>query len=160
MRVFNLCTFVRFETTISPSIRFDIILQGTAPEATCGGGLFLFRFSIAMQKKQLSVSANGLSFFFFSFPFFLFFFSKNAGFFFQGARGAIIGFTSPAYQTDATILLAIFSRVAQKYKRRRRYAQSQVPFAPFNPPPLPELLEARGLVVVDIFSQTAHFFLA
>ena len=27
MRVFSLCTFVRFETTISPSIRFDIILQ-------------------------------------------------------------------------------------------------------------------------------------
>ena len=27
MRVFSLCTFVRFETTISPSIRLDIILQ-------------------------------------------------------------------------------------------------------------------------------------
>ena len=27
MRVFSLCTFVRFETTIWPSIRFDIILQ-------------------------------------------------------------------------------------------------------------------------------------
>ena len=27
MRVFSLCMFVRFETTISPSIRFDIILQ-------------------------------------------------------------------------------------------------------------------------------------
>ena len=27
MREFSLCTFVRFETTISPSIRFDIILQ-------------------------------------------------------------------------------------------------------------------------------------
>ena len=27
MRIFSLCTFVRFETTISPSIRFDIILQ-------------------------------------------------------------------------------------------------------------------------------------
>ena len=27
MRVFSLCAFVRFETTISPSMRFDIILQ-------------------------------------------------------------------------------------------------------------------------------------
>ena len=27
MRVFSLCTFVRFETTISPGIRFDLMLQ-------------------------------------------------------------------------------------------------------------------------------------
>ena len=46
--------------------------------------------------------------FFFSFPFFLFFFSKNAGFFFQVARGAIIGFSARVFQADATIRPAIF----------------------------------------------------
>ena len=39
---------------------------------------------------------------------FFFFFLKNRGVFFQGARGAIIGFNARAFQTDATIWLAIF----------------------------------------------------
>ena len=76
--------------------------------------LFLFRFSIAMQKKiAFSQCERPFLLFFFSFPFFPFFFSKNAGFF-QGARGAIIGFTA----------------------------------------------HLRGSVVLDIFYQTALFFVA
>ena len=45
--------------------------------------------------------------FFFLISFFPFFSSKNAVFFFEGARGAIIGFIARAFQTDATIRLAL-----------------------------------------------------
>ena len=95
--------------------------------ATCVR-LFLFRFSIAMQKKSLSVSANGRPFLlFFSFPFF--FFSKNAVFF-QGARGANIGFTAREFQTDAAIGLAIFFKellknISEIYLQGRLTAKAQ-----------------------------------
>ena len=45
--------------------------------------------------------------FFFLISFFPFFFLKKRGVFFQGARGAIIGFIARAFQTDATIWLAL-----------------------------------------------------
>ena len=81
---------------------------GTVPRATCVR-LFFFRFSIAMQtKKSFQLVRTVFPSFFFSFPFFLFFFSKNAGFFFQVARGAIIGFSARVFQADATIRPAIF----------------------------------------------------
>ena len=55
----------------------------------------------------------------------LFFFS-----FFQGARGAIIGFTAPAFQTDATIRLAIFFKellknISEIYLQGRLTAKAQ-----------------------------------
>ena len=45
---------------------------------------------------------------FFLFLFFFFFLKKRGFFFFKGARGAIIGFTDRAFQTDATMRLTIF----------------------------------------------------
>ena len=61
--------------------------------------------------------------------FFFFFFLKNRGVFFQGARVAIIGFTARAFQTDATIWLAIFFKdslenigeISNSQLNRRRY---------------------------------------
>ena len=52
---------------IPGTIGYVIYSPGTAPEATCGGGLFLFRFSIAMQKNSFQLVRTAFpSFFFFS----------------------------------------------------------------------------------------------
>ena len=44
MRVFSLCTFVRFETMIRPSIRFDISLQNFKK--------LLVSFSLQIERKR------------------------------------------------------------------------------------------------------------
>ena len=68
----------------------------------------IFNSNVENNSFQLAQRAFPSSFFFFSLFLFWFFFLKKRGFFFQGARGAIIGFTARAFQTDATIRLAIF----------------------------------------------------
>ena len=66
----------------------------------------------------------------FFFSFFSFFFLKKPGFFFQGARDVIIGFTARAFQTDATIRLAIFFKellknISEIYLQGRLTAKAQ-----------------------------------
>ena len=66
----------------------------------------------------------------FFFSFFPFFFLKKPGFFFQGARDVIIGFTARAFQTDATIRLAIFFKellknITEIYLQGRLTAKAQ-----------------------------------
>ena len=97
----------------------------------------------------------------FSFPFFL----KKRSFFFQGARGAIIGFTAPAFQTDATIRLAIFFKellknMSEIYLQGRLTAKAQTVWLDLGPlrsiskfPPLP-LPESLGALIRARFSRT------
>ena len=85
--------------------------------------------SNAKKKKSFQLVRTAFPSFFFFFFFSFFFFSKNTGFF-QGARGAIIGFTARAFQTDATIRLAIFFKellknISEIYLQGRLTAKAQ-----------------------------------
>ena len=65
-----------------------------------------------------------LSVFILSFP--LSFFSHKSVFFFQGARGTIIGFTARAFLTDITYELAIFFKeLLETMGEGRRTAKTQ-----------------------------------
>ena len=116
------------------------------------------------------------SFFLFLFSFF---FPQKTRFFFQGARGAIISFTARAFQTDvdATIRLAIFfnellKNIREIYLQGRLTAKAQTVCLELGSlcsisTPRPAAcqshwgrLNGRGSVVLDIFYQTPHFFLA
>ena len=89
--------------------------------------------------------------FFFSFPFFLFFFSKNTGFFFQGARGANIRL--------AILFKELLKNISKIYLQGRLKANAQTvclglgPLCSISksPPPLPESL---GALIQAGFSRT------
>ena len=94
-----------------------------------------------------------------------FFFLKTRGFFFQGARGAIISFTARAFQTDATIRLAIFFKellenISEIYLQGRLTAKAQTVClelgAPFHnaPPPPNPLPESLGALIRAQFGRT------
>ena len=105
----------------------------------------------------------------FFFSFFPFFFSKNPGFFFQGARDVIIGFTARAFQTDATIRLAIFFKellknISEIYLQGRLTAKAQTVclelglLFSISKSPLPPARVIRGAYTGAVQSYLTFFF--
>ena len=105
----------------------------------------------------------------FFFSFFPFFFSKNAGFFFQGARDVVIGFTARAFQTDATIRLAIFFKellknISEIYLQGRLTAKAQTVclelglLFSISKSPLPPARVIRGAYTGAVQSYLTFFF--
>ena len=110
------------------------------------------------------------SFFYFLVSF-LPFFSLKKAVFFQGARGAITGFTAPAFQTDATIRLAIFFKdllrnISEIYLQGRLTAKAQTvclelgPLFSISKSPLPPARVIRGAYTGAVQSYLTFFFLA
>ena len=72
---------------------------------------YVYKKTVSFQILKSNATKNSLqlvrtafpSFFFFLFLYSFFFFSHKKGFFFQGARGTIIGFTARAFPTDINI---------------------------------------------------------
>ena len=101
-----------------PGKGYVIYSPGTAPRTTYIK-LFIFRYSIVMQEK---IALNWCER-----PFF--FLIKR--FFFQVARGRIIGFTARAFQTDANVRACnLFNRrfletMGEMYLQGRRTAKTQ-----------------------------------
>ena len=122
-----------------------------------------FQIFSTMQKNnsfQLVRTAFPSSFFLFLFSFF---FRKNHWFFFQGARGAIIGLTARAFefQTDATIRLAIFYKeLLENMGEGRLTAKAQTvclklgPLCSISKSPPPPLPKSLGALIRAQFSRT------